>query len=330
MDLGDARKCKEVASRVIRRGFETSFARIGTETASDNLSMAWGIHPKNNGRYSFALRVNCKSKFPQDLLDKIIQEINVPPQDFDYREIGEISFASYSNSIAIPREPERPLTVGLSIGQSIDKKGSGTLGLFVRQKGSSKILILSCAHVLANPSTEVGQSILQPGCRYGSERNLEYCVARLQDSRCPQTSQENYMDAATAILKSKNQNVEERFIPGIGRIMGITDRIQKEDYVEKYGSETGLTSGEVDGIEMDVILPDYKSNNRIKFVNQIEIKSSVKSEAFATKGDSGSVIVTTKDEKKYVAGLIFAASSTGYGYASPINPIFRELNLELV
>jgi hypothetical protein len=331
MDLNDARECKKIAFEIIRRNFEADFAKNSTKPPSNNLSVAWGIHPRGNGRYAFALRINRKNKSSQSLLNKLQEAIDVSDRDFDYRDIGDIHFAHSSDSTTVHREPVRPLTAGLSISQSIDYGGSGALGLFVRQIGNPQLLILSCAHVIADPSTEKGQSILQPGCLYGSRRTTEFCIARLLESRCPETSRTNEIDAAIAKIKNENKCIDVKSIPKIGRIISITQNLQGGEYVEKYGPETGLTRGIVSGIEMEVELRDYRprSKNMIRFTNQIEIEPLENQQPFAAKGDSGSAVIICENENKNVTGLIFAVSSRGYTFANPITPIFKQLNLEL-
>jgi hypothetical protein len=85
--------------------------------------------------------------------------------------------------------------------------------------------------------------------------------------------------------------------------------------VKKYGRTTGLTEGTVTAINATVVIRYDKG--RARFINQIVVQGSG---SFSEGGDSGSLIVTS-DQNKPVALLFAGSSSTTIG-----NPIQNVLN----
>ena len=319
MSLEKIRRLKSRASSIVRRELDIKLSKIGSKAFVEDFPIGIGIHPTAEGDYALAVRVERKKDIPEHLVSKLREEAKKSKAKFDYRAVEEINFLSN-------REPIRPLTPGLSIGQSIDSEGSGTLGMFVCFKEDSKLLILSCAHVLAYPRPILNQSIVQPGCPYGGKRNTDSCIARLSAFRSPFNEGINTVDAAVAVLKNQNQSLDTHHIPEIGRIVGITSEIHKPMKVSKFGSESHLTSGTVSAFELEISISVPDRGERIYFENQIEIQP-LDSQLFSIPGDSGSVVVN--DDNKEVVGLLFAGSKTGYSYANPIDLVFRELNLQL-
>jgi hypothetical protein len=85
--------------------------------------------------------------------------------------------------------------------------------------------------------------------------------------------------------------------------------------VQKYGRTSGLTKGQVTGINA-TILVGYSSGTA-RFVDQIVVGSN---KPFIKAGDSGSLLVT--DPSRNPVGLLYAGSSSGTtAIANPINDV---------
>jgi hypothetical protein len=92
--------------------------------------------------------------------------------------------------------------------------------------------------------------------------------------------------------------------------------------VKKQGRTTGLTTGEVSGINATVTV-SYGSVGTARFVNQIVITPGT----FSAGGDSGSLIVTA-DENKNPVGLLFAGSDT-HTIANPIGLVLDNFGVTI-
>lgn len=140
---------------------------------------------------------------------------------------------------------------------------------------------------------------------------------------------DNLVDAAIAIVPGEGLTDPRQFdgntptggygFPksgfGIAATIGIT--------VQKYGRSTGLTRGQVSGVNaiMDV---DY-SGETATFVNQILIDGR----KFLQPGDSGSLVVTDPDRE--AVGLLFAGNTRGsLGIANPIGTVLDAFEVELM
>jgi hypothetical protein len=209
---------------------------------------------------------------------------------------------------------------------------SGALGVIVKDRDSSQLMGLTCAHPLyaLKENTPIlwvkslepalsGRGGISPevigtfhrfrkNCRGGKQSNL-----RLDEK----------MDAAVIPLNPRDAYPSE--ITGIGRFRGAgfaTPGMR----VHKFGPATGLTSGIVDSIDL-VIKVDYQGEER-RFTNQIGIVAdSTQKPVFTGRGDSGSVAINNAQQ---AVGLCFAASEDGtYSVASPIGTVLDSLNVDL-
>ena len=221
----------------------------------------------------------------------------------------------------------RPAPGGVSVGHF--EITAGTLGCLVRKNG--ELYMLSNNHVLANSNdASAGDPILQPG-PYDGGKNPEDLIAELSEfvtinytdsqSQCPiangiaevcnamaalsgsnsrlqavtvQAAQ-NLVDAAIArILKPEDVNSD---ILGIGPISGTAEG-KLGMAVRKSGRTTGLTTGEIQQIDVTVNV-SYGGGRVAQFRDQLIAG------AMSQGGDSGSAVL---DNDRKIVGLLFAGS----------------------
>jgi hypothetical protein len=225
------------------------------------------------------------------------------------------------NRIILPpgsnKKRRRPVGPGVSIGHP--KSKGGTFGAVVRQRNTGEILILSNNHVLANGSSVLdvrakpGDPIFQPSAGSGGIYTMMigrlYSWVPFEDAGC------NLVDAALA--KPLSHALISCEIRGIGRIRGTAAGVPGMR-IKKVGHATGLTHGEITGINYSVAVPF--AGKEYHFCDQLAAKLRCR------EGDSGSLVV---DEQNRAVGLLFAAQD-GLAVINRIEHIVRLLNIEFV
>lgn len=230
-------------------------------------------------------------------------------------------------ALYVPTDRVRPAPGGTSIGHH--RITAGTLGCLVKRDG--QVLILSNNHVLANENdASPGDAILQPGpidggadpadriavldrfvpivpteqestCAFANAvASVSNGLARLfgSSARLRAVSERgvaNLVDAATAAPTDLTSVSDE--ITGIGTIAGQS-RAELGLPVQKSGRTTGLTSGEIEQVDVTVDV-QYGAGKSARFVDQ------VMAGAISQGGDSGSAVL---DMDGNIVGLLFAGS----------------------
>ncbi|MBN1928560.1 MAG: hypothetical protein JW764_03370 [Chlorobiaceae bacterium] len=221
----------------------------------------------------------------------------------------------------------RPAPGGVSIGHF--EITAGTLGCLVRKNG--ELFILSNNHVLANSNdAAIGDPILQPG-PYDGGLNPADKIAELAEfvpitysgssSTCPVANSiadvcnllaaitgsdtrlqaisvqaaENLVDAALA--RPVNPADVRNDMLGIGAIAGTAEGTLGMA-VKKSGRTTGLTTGEIQQIDVTVNV-SYGGDRVAQFHDQLLAG------AMSQGGDSGSAVLDTSNN---LVGLLFAGS----------------------
>lgn len=96
--------------------------------------------------------------------------------------------------------------------------------------------------------------------------------------------------------------------------------------VLKHGAGSGLTEGQIIGIDATVIVQYTEDCGSVTFTRtfegQLVVRPIIPAESFAQSGDSGSVIYTS--DTREPVGLVFAASA-GFGFANPLHRVLQEL-----
>lgn len=264
----------------------------------------------------------------------------------DVFEIGEVK------ALTNRREKHRPAMPGISIGHP--NAIPGTLGAIVRDVRTSRRMILSNNHVMANlNNAKPGDVILQPGKLDGGSTGnstiakLERFVqVRIEGQGSsggsffdkliaalkrifgglfgsnsaeqiipPPEIGDNRIDAALAAPVS-NSSIDDEILE-IGRVNGIAPP-EINLTVVKSGRTTGLTEGRIVAVNADFQV-NYGSGKLAKFEDQILTT------AMSEPGDSGALLLT-KDSHKAV-GLLFAGTNS-VSIFSPIQYVIDALQID--
>jgi hypothetical protein len=227
---------------------------------------------------------------------------------------------------------------------------AGTLGSLV-EDSAGMLYVLSNNHVLAqesstiDPVATVGDGIIQPGlldengdansCSPAGTDYTGYIVGQLSAWVPLDLSGEpNEVDAAIAQVAMNCGGAS--CIDPDGRILeigGLSGNSVAADYalgmaVQKSGRTTGLTTGVVGAIDVEVKVA--YSNGTAHFVNQILVSGD--KGAFIKSGDSGSLMVTrpTDGSMPDAVGLLFAGAQNGVAIANPIEAVLDGLGVRMV
>jgi hypothetical protein len=228
-----------------------------------------------------------------------------------------------------PSEPsrtdwwERPVPIGISTGRA-DECAAGTIGARVSD-GDGNTYALSNNHVYAKENAgKAGDVILQPGrydlnCAEAGETHRLGELARFVEIQFDGT--DNVVDAALAQTTVDDLRTSTP-LDGYGSPTQQPALAKVGETVQKYGRTTGLTSGQVDGVNASLNVGF--SSGTARFVNQIVVRSRP---GFIRAGDSGSLLVNSGLDP---VGLLFAGDSPGrYGIANPIGAVLDELGDEV-
>jgi len=230
-------------------------------------------------------------------------------------------------ALYVPTDRVRPALGGVSIGHH--RITAGTLGCVVKRDGQS--LILSNNHVLANENdASPGDAILQPGPIDGGTDPADRIAVLDRFVPIVPTEQESGCAFANAVASASNgvarlfgstarlRAVSERLvtnlvdaatatpldpawvsseISGVGTITGQS-RAELGTPVRKSGRTTGLTSGEIEQVDVTVDV-QYGAGRVARFIDQ------VMAGAISQGGDSGSAVLDTDGN---IIGLLFAGS----------------------
>lgn len=236
----------------------------------------------------------------------------------------------------------RPAPGGVSVGH--ERVTAGTLGVLARRTRGGTV-ILSNNHILANANeARPGDPVLQPAPADGG--TSDDVIARLADfvpivfvdaeprglaravervlrpvlaalglgiKRMP-SARTNLVDAA--IAEPVPDDAVDPEILDIGRVSGIAEA-DIGARVRKSGRTTGMTSGEVIGLD-GVIRVDYGA--RAAVFRQVLV-----TDLHSQGGDSGSLVV---DEANRGIGLLFAGSAVST-LLNPIDAVLRLLAIDL-
>jgi hypothetical protein len=231
-----------------------------------------------------------------------------------------------------PSEPARtdwwprPVPIGISTGRA-DECAAGTIG--ARVKRGSTVYALSNNHVYAKEATQRGLTgtILQPG-RYDlncAQATDTHHLGELTDyvPLSFGSGSENVVDAAIAQTTTEKLGTSTPS-DGYGTPRTQTAAASLGQRVQKYGRTTGLTRGQVEGINAAVNV-GYSSGTA-RFVGQVVVYGD--RPGFLRSGDSGSLLVT--DPGRNPNGLLFASDSSGrWAIANPIGDVLSSLNVSV-
>ena len=300
---------------------------VDVERIEPSGSVALGITPTGQDDYRIAIRVQRSGLASQTLLERVARLARGEMEVRRIRRAVKLGGPWYQRNC-------RPLNIGASVGHI--NVAAGSIGAFVKKKGSPHKYILSNNHVLANENTGVkGDEIIQRGLRDGGRATRD-TVATLDSFVKLETNSPNFVDCAIAKVLDRHDcdetTMRDLLGPGIDGELRSAAEIGQIDIrapIRKIGRTTGATVGRISAFEMDNIVLNYDLGE-IRFDRQIEIESA-SSSPFADVGDSGAIIVS--DEGQAVGLLIGAKQSSsrvGPVYANPIQAALHALNAELV
>lgn len=285
-------------------------------------TIALGVMRRSRNDYRLAVRLQRRDLLDSDHVARIRA---VARNEVDVRYIGRITMRA-----ATPEQRrQRPLRIGLSIGHH--RITAGTLGAFVRVRGTGEIRMLSNNHVFADQNRgKEGEAIIQPGAADGGRAPADRVGALAKYVRLSKTAP-NVIDAALATI-DKGIAYRERALQGIGTLDGVLrDPSQITGTVEKIGRTTGHTTGRVSAFSVQNVIVHYDIGN-LRFDGQIEIEGAGTT-GFSEGGDSGSLIWTSRGHE--AVGLLFAGGdvggSNGHGltFANPIGQVLDRLKVDL-
>lgn len=278
-----------------------------------------------------AVRVHVTRKEPLAALPRrmrIPRTIDGIPTDVVEMPVFRAAMAG-ARALASPSAPcpdlqgrLRPLVPGASAAHP-DVAG-GSIGAFVRSLRAGDPpgarYLLSCAHVLApgsEPATEA--RVLQPAAAHGGDDDDEVATFARAVPIDPARAE---VDAAIALVDGATHCRNE--VCGLGHL-GASRKARLREAVRKAGAVTGLTTGRIDDVDADQIvwLPGI---GPVQFEDQLLIVGSGASAVFATKGDSGALVLGDSD--RAALGLYFAGPDDGsLALANPIRRVEAALGV---
>jgi hypothetical protein len=271
--------------------------------------------------FRLAVRLQSQSDFVRTFLDRVRA---LAGGDLDVSFVGRVQPLNGTVSTDTLRKVCRPLVIGCSLGHVAAT--AGTLGMIARHRKTTRPVLLSNSHVLAQAGqAKIGDPITQPGRLDGGAAADQ--VGALLDFVPLKTAGSNHVDGAIAVVDEEIA-LEAGSIPGIGPLLDPpTEPLVPGQRVFKVGRTTGLTEGEITVTELDDIVVDYDIGT-VVFDDQVEIKGKP-GKPFSGAGDSGSLVL---DAEHRPIALLFAGSPTandgaGVSYANPIAKVMAALDL---
>jgi len=231
----------------------------------------------------------------------------------DVVEVGEI--------IALQKRTDkwRPSPGGVSIGHKAIT--AGTFGGLVKDRATSKIMILSNNHVLANSdmtnnqTAYKGDSILQPG-KYDGGKDPADRIAKLERWIEINPFAANEVDCAVAVPLSESD--VDPVILEIGKVSRVIEPALGMP-VQKSGRTTGLTKGEITDLNATIRV-QYPGGYIVTFKGQLLTGPMLQG------GDSGSLLL---DMNRMLVGLGFAGSDQ-VAVFNKISKVLEALKVDLL
>ena len=298
-----------------------------------DLVHAVGIGRKRSGdklESTLCVRLYVTRKLPRRLLSAIdLLPAQIDGIPTDVIEAPQAYFAAPISPCSIKRlTRQRPLVCGSSFG-NVAVVG-GTLGARVRstRAGESALrLVLSNNHVLADFGlAPVGSAVCQPSVAdSGDPQDIVGRLLRFAPISVG-SGTENHVDAAVAEIEANTQVAAG--ICTVGAIQGVASAAIDQP-VHKHARTTGYTSGSVDDIDCDVLIPLSRTDPTqvARFTHQIRLRPRTSTTRFAQAGDSGAVVLDKLTNR--AVGLLFACPDNGsYAYANSIERVLEALDIE--
>ena len=216
--------------------------------------------------------------------------------------------------VGIPTEGFVPYKSTLQSGSAIahaQSKGYGTLGGFVLDAHSKKVMILSNSHIIANNTQAcIGDDVVAHPGKQPIGR-----LYRFEPLLPP--PHVNTIDAALSSVFKKDFT---------GSYLSHRNKVARPQVgmsVYKTGARTGLRRGVITSVNA-VITVDYDGLGTLNFANTIVVEGD-NNLPFSKLGDSGSFIV---NEDGCVVGLVFAGDPQGnLSFGNSIAEVVKRLEI---
>ncbi len=220
---------------------------------------------------------------------------------------------------------DRPVPIGVSTGHPAIT--AGTIG--ARVTDGTLVFALSNNHVYADVNeASIGDAVIQPGNFDGGVSPADDIGTLYSYEEIDFEGGDNIMDAAIALSSTALLgNATPRGGYGTPKSEIVAAELNMK--VKKYGRTTGLTKGQIIGIDATVDI-EYETGKVARFVDQIIITPGT----FSAGGDSGSLIVTDakgRNASSYSnkpVGLLFAGSPL-FTIANPIDEVLARFGVTI-
>lgn len=289
-------------------------------------------HKLTNGKPADVLcvRFYVSQKLPKRLLSARVRiNTHIDGIDTDVIEAAPAFPAMPLACSRARRQHKRPLRPGASIG--LETVAGGTLAYRCTSRRAperGRSLLLSNSHVFSDyGAAPPGSVIYQPSLADGGTPQDRVGLLLRSVPLQAGVLATNQVDAAVAVLD--NGIGVEADICTVGAVQGIVAPMVGQ-LVHKHARTTGYSSGVVDDIACDVLLPLSRATpeRQARFVNQIRIRARAGASLFAQLGDSGALIVEKPGNR--AVGLLFACPDNGtHAFANPIRAVLDQLDIDL-
>lgn len=288
--------------------------------------VAVGVSLTADGGYRLALRLEKMDPISAQVVERAQQ---IARDEIDVKVIGAVR-----QQMSWTQGALRPPMNGCSFSHYLGT--AGTLGCFVKDRGSGALCALSNNHVIMrNDTASVGDALLQPGP--ADSGTLQNAIIGRASRGVPLAARgdKNYVDAAIGTLEPDIalSAIDFGYLKGVGRLASSRPATAAiGDRVAKVGRTTKSTWGRVVAADFDNVQVRSATDSRVfRFDDQIEIEGE-NGRPFSEGGDSGSLVV---NEGMAAVGLVFCGSD-GYGgvaglsYANHISRVLDELAVDIV
>lgn len=235
----------------------------------------------------------------------------------------------FSDTFPEDEDRYRPLRGGIQIQGSF-REGAGTLGFLARVTGDTRIMAVTCHHVLFSPSGTPGPDVTV-GNPTPDESCTQCCVHRF--GSYVKGYYNASIDAVISRLDPGMQWLAEIEQLGIVRghhLLTIPETMPARTYdIRKRGRTTRMTGGKVDavGVTTSTTAPGLGTRT---CTNAITVVPNARSDGapvrFSAPGDSGSAYVNNNNE---IVGVHFAgeptqtATDAGWGWGTDIMAVLN-------
>ena len=191
----------------------------------------------------------------------------------------------------------------------------GSLAFFAVTLHDRSPVIVSAHHVLFGGGARAGSEVWAPGSRWRRIGRVLYGrsgIARRDGAN-------TYVDCAVAAIEWPE--LAASVLSATQRAHVAARLVTPGDRVTKAGAATGNTEGVVVDVSHRVATLGHRT---LDAPGQLLVRSTVRGRAFAAEGDSGAAL---RNEEGDVVGVLWAATPSGEGIASPIDPVLYVLNI---